>query len=90
MIEKPKEGWKELTWYLVEVAYNKFNVIHRALFFSGFLFDGKPGGYNMFVSEGYGGEALSYRDAYYLKVIRVIITHEELFMGEMLLPGDRE
>ena len=68
--------WKERTWYLVDVSYSEFNPIHRALFFTGFLHDGKPGGYNMITSSCYA-RPFSYREAYYLKVIREIVSSEE-------------
>lgn len=61
-IIKPLFGWKPNTWYLVDVAYNEHNVIHRDLFFTGFL-NGKssgflpwkrktPGGYNSITCFG--------------------------------------
>ena len=43
-IIKPFLGWKSQTWYLVEVAYNEYNPIHRDLFYTGFL-NGKEEGF---------------------------------------------
>jgi len=71
--------WKKNTWYLVDVSYRKTNPIHRALFFTGFLnSDGKPGGYNMIISHSYGEKPFGYKEAYYLKVIREIVSSKEL------------
>ena len=44
----PDGGWKPQTVYWVLVAFNKFNPIHYAVFYSGFLNgkDNGPGGYN--------------------------------------------
>lgn len=56
-IYKPKNGWKERTYYIVDVAFSANNVIHRAIFYTGFLNgekDGEPGAYNGFtVGAGY-------------------------------------
>lgn len=44
----PEHGWKERQYYVVEVAFNEHNPIHKALFYSGFLNGGTneafPGG----------------------------------------------
>lgn len=78
--------WKAETWYLVDVSYRKTNPIHRALFYTGFLnSDEKPGGYNMIVSHSYA-KLFSYRDVYYLKVIREIVSSEEI-QGTFELPN---
>lgn len=45
----PDGGWEERSWYLVEVSYFKGNPIHQSLFFTGFLQEGQPGGYNSVV-----------------------------------------
>jgi len=87
-ISAPEGGWEESTWYLVEVAYSRYNIIHRALFFSGFLHEGEPTGYNQFVSAGYENELLTYDQACYLKVIRKVVNASELIIKSELL-GDR-
>jgi hypothetical protein len=50
------------------VAFSSGNVIHKSLFYSGFLTDGKPCGYNMIINPSYG-ENLDTNRAYYLEVI---------------------
>lgn len=64
----PKDGWKEQRFYLVELAYSRYNPIHRSIFFSGFLNKGKPGAYNCIFNPTYNG---MYRinDLHYLKII---------------------
>ena len=86
-IGTPINGWEERTWYLVEVAYSPNNVIHRAMFFSGFLNgeENSPGGYNGFVSiGGFYEEFLELSDAYYLKVLKKIFSEKDLDMIELV------
>lgn len=77
----PEGGWKERTHYLVEVAFSKFNVIHRSIFFTGFLNAkcGLPGGYNYFPSSS---SKLEYHNALYIKCIREIVSKEEIKLTE--------
>jgi len=67
----PRSGWKERKYYLVDVAYSGGNVIHRSIFYSGFLTDGKPGGYNILLSP-FSDNDSSLRDVFYLKVVRIL------------------
>ena len=81
---KPRGGWKERTWYLVDVEYFKGNPRHRSLFFSGFLNgEGKtPGGYSGLVGTGgyvddHSGPG-AWRDVRYLRFVRRLFSEEEL------------
>ncbi len=67
-IIKPSGGWEEQTYYIVDVAFSAVNVIHRTIFYSGFLssLEGDPSGYNLFV---HSEDTLTIEDAYYMKVI---------------------
>lgn len=53
LILGPGAGWKAQTYYIVNVSYSENNVIHKALFFTGFLNNGKPGSYNSIHCPGY-------------------------------------
>ena len=45
----PRGGWKSHTYYVVDVAFNVNNPIHRKIFYTGFIdIDGNPQGYNGF------------------------------------------
>ena len=57
----PKSGWKPKTYYIV-------NVIHKALFYSGFLTNAKPCGYNRIINPKYE-ENCDINKAYYLEVV---------------------
>lgn len=46
LIIPPANGWKAESLYLVEVSFSKSNVIHNAVFYTGFLEKGQPAGYN--------------------------------------------
>ena len=60
----PKDGWKDRTFYWVNASFNKYNPISRYMFYSGFISNGVPCGYNRFF-----GHDLDINDAYYLEVI---------------------
>lgn len=65
----PEEGWEENELYEVEVAYSSNNVIHRAIFFTGFLHNGNPSSYNS-IFQPTSETTHSIKDAYYLRPIR--------------------
>lgn len=66
---KPEGGWKEKTYYIVDVAYSNKNIIHRAIMYSGFCNDdGVPENYNWIKNGSYEAEH-TISDAYYLKVV---------------------
>lgn len=65
----PKSGWKDDTYYIVDVSFSKNNPVHRLIFFSGFLNKGIPCGYNQF---GFTEDFKNYSDVYYMRVIREI------------------
>ena len=65
----PEEGWERNTWYVVEVAYSSVNVVHKCLFFTGFLSKGKPAGYNKLINPTYS-EDYDFYNAHYLRVLR--------------------
>jgi len=69
----PATGWKESTWYLVEVAFSSGNPVHRKVFYSGFI-SGKnkePSGYNQFCPDG----EFQYSDCVYLKVVETLFNN---------------
>jgi len=42
----PDDGWQGQAYYIVDVAYNVHNPVHRTIFYSGFLQNGEPAGYS--------------------------------------------
>lgn len=72
----PEGGWEERTYYVVEVAYRTSNLIHRAIFYTGFLNGNKertePGGYNDIWCGSYEVGQRPFRSAHYLKAISKI------------------
>lgn len=75
-IYPPEGGWKRLTHYIVEVAFNEFNPIHRSILYTGFIEDdGTPGNYNGIFSQG---EAHStFKDVYYIRAIAELVIPKE-------------
>ena len=72
----PEEGLKPSTVYIVEAAFDPYNVIHRTLFYTGFL-NGKhntPGGYNEFLRTE---NRLYYNNAFFLEFIAPIDMHPD-------------
>lgn len=47
-VKPPRGDWRERTYYVVRVSFNKGNPIHEAIFYTGFLNGpgGGPGAYN--------------------------------------------
>jgi hypothetical protein len=70
----PDNGWEERTWYLVEVAFSNNNPVHRSLFFTGFLTDGKPCGYNEFARTE---DKLEYHESVYLYPVERLFSEKE-------------
>lgn len=82
-IHPPKDGWKQETFYIVEVAFSDVNVVHKAIFYTGFLNgkDNGPGGYNYLTCPSYENN-YDISDVFYIKAV------EELFEGkDKLLTG---
>jgi len=73
----PKEGWKRLSYYLVEVSFSDCNPVHHCIFYTGFLNDktGRPEGYNYFADSE---EILTISDVYYLRAIRLLVSEKEM------------
>lgn len=68
-IHPPEGGWKDNTFYVVEVAYKPLNMIHKAIFYTGFCDEkGVSQGYNWLMNGGYE-DLCSIQEAYYLKAI---------------------
>lgn len=69
----PEEGWKENTYYIVDVAFNRHNPVHKAIFFTGFLNgrDGGPGGYNQLFNPSWEGHQ-ELGDMYYVKAVELL------------------
>ncbi len=66
----PKGGWEEKAYYMVEVAYTQFNVIHRGILYAQFLNGpkGSPRGLNEIWSPLYEGKHYV-SEIYYMKAI---------------------
>lgn len=66
----PEGGWEPRTYYVAEVASRPTNPIHRAIFYSGFLNNGEPAGYNAIYNATYELEDIKpIQRAHYLKVV---------------------
>jgi len=74
----PEGGWKENTMYIVDVAFTQSNAIHQSYFFSGYLSDGVPSGYNQIINPTYE-EPESMRSAYYMKALYELPDIAQIF-----------
>lgn len=69
-INVAKGGWANETFYLVYVSYSQFNLIHKAIFFSGILdIHYEPGLYNCLFNPTYDHNP-TISEVHYMKVIR--------------------
>jgi hypothetical protein len=70
----PEGGWKEKTYYVVEVSFHKGNPIHRSILYVGFSTQGcSPlnGSYTTILNATYEGPA-QVHNVHYLKVLSEI------------------
>ena len=69
----PETGWKEHTYYQVEVAWSSSNPVHQAILGVGFLGanspDGQPGNYSEIWNHSYDC-ACDFRTAWYVRVVK--------------------
>jgi len=70
----PEEDWKDNTYYLVCASFSEFNPCHEYVFYSGFINDDIPSGYNQFFYDS-DRERLSISDVYYMHVVKEL--HKE-------------
>jgi hypothetical protein len=88
----PPTGWKPKTFYAVRVAWNKHNVIHKAIFYSGFLNDpdNQPGGYNRIWNPTYDGMGGIGSPSPELEFVHYLEVIGELpYLGETDAPTDK-
>jgi hypothetical protein len=85
----PEGGWLERSWYLVEVAFSTTNVIHRSLFFTGFVDENRiPGAYNEFANHSYDDGKKVYADCCYIKAVKPLLSEDELLCEDCLTVMD--
>lgn len=79
-IYPPAGGWKPQTYYVAHVAHRSTNVVHRAVFYSGFLDKYKnPQGYNVVWNATYeSGDQWPIHEAHYLRVVAEIPEMSDL------------
>jgi len=70
IIIPPKNGWKPKTYYVVEISMNIHNPVFMDIFYSGFLNDGRPCGYNELIRIN-----KEITDVKYLRVISKIDSY---------------
>ncbi len=68
VIFRPKGGWPEFRYYVVEVAFFPGNPIHKAIFCSGF----RSGGYRYILSNSIEDRATPLERVHYLKPLAEI------------------
>lgn len=55
----PPKPWKEHTFYVVNVSMRPGNPWHKSLLYTGFLSDGKPGGYSGLINPSYSPQFMT-------------------------------
>lgn len=66
----PPSGWVPKTLYVVHVSVHPKNPIWEAVFYSGFLNDGEPGGYNQIWSPH--SSVLTIDRVHFLRALRAL------------------
>jgi len=75
----PPGGWKENTYYLVEVSYQASNPVHLAILGVDWLDkyrENYPCHYSQIWNTTYD-RPIPFENAYYLKVLRELVTFDE-------------
>ncbi|AUR92077.1 hypothetical protein NVP1188A_70 [Vibrio phage 1.188.A._10N.286.51.A6] len=67
----PEGGWKDQCTYRVLVCFSSGNPKHEAIFYSGFVINGQPAGYNQLFNPTWEKNH-NIHDVYYLSVISEI------------------
>ncbi len=67
----PNGGFKENAYYLVWVSFSSGNPVHKCIFFTGFLDEGYPAGYNALFNPTYEYNS-QISEVHYMKAIREI------------------
>jgi hypothetical protein len=73
----PAGGWEPSTFYVVDVAFNSTNVVHRSIFYSGFCHHGIPAGYNQIFNPSYE-ENIPFNKVHYMKAVKRLFDRDEL------------
>lgn len=76
----PEGGWKERTYYVVDVTFHATNPVHRAILYTGFWDKRRncPGGYSSLFQGTYEGGKAYVGDLYTVKVISEITDMRDL------------
>lgn len=73
----PENGWKNHTYYLVEVSYSSTNPTHLAILGVGFVGinapPGTPGNYSEFWNNSYD-RPHRFSEAYYIRALQELVT----------------
>lgn len=64
------KGWEPCTYYVVDASFASNNPAHRYIFYSGYLTNGVPCGYNGFAEFGRGEQGKEIQEAYFINVVR--------------------
>jgi hypothetical protein len=70
----PVNGWEPNAFYLVEIAMSINNPVFRALLFTGFIQDGRPGGYSKIIGPSH--DDIMPRRVYYLRPLALVIREK--------------
>lgn len=76
-IYAPEGGWKPQAFYVVEVSFNESNPIHLDIFYTGFLNNGNPAGYNKFIFA----EGSTISAAIYMKPVKFLTSFDSYNHG---------
>lgn len=73
----PEGGWKSEAYYEVIVAFNRRNICHQSILYTGFLEDGEHGGYSSIWNPTYeDAMPVPVSSAHYIRAVRIIMQKE--------------
>ena len=77
------EGWLEKSYYVVDIAVKQGSVIHKAIFYTGFLHNGEPWGYNSIGVFNQDDTIRCLQDLFYCRAVKLIGKLEDYKIGEV-------
>jgi len=83
----PEGGWKEDTWYIVDVSIHPSNPIHRAMLYTGFIDHGEPGNYNG-IFHGTYDRRMKMDEMRYVRAVREAAGSKEMRSSYTMPPQE--
>ena len=76
LIEPPKNGWKERSYYVVQFAVKKHHIVRKGIFYTGIIYETEPMAYNSIAKFTYEDYPICIQELYYCKALMFIYSED--------------